>query len=486
MNLNVRAVLKIIGMVLLVISFLMVPSLIVAGIYREVPALFAFFSVIFLATVLGFLLLRTGKPLIGKLKVRDGYLIVSLCWITASLLGAVPFILSGGIPNWFDAFFESCSGFSTTGSSTLSEVTSLPKSILFWRAFTQWIGGMGILLFAIALMPSLGISGQNIAIPETPGPALDKITPKASETARDLYLIYLFLTALEVILLCLGGMSLYDALVQTFSTIGTGGFSNYNNGIAHFNSIYIEIVIMIFMLLSSLNFNLYHLSLRRGISVILKDSEFRFYMVIQASTIVLIALNLIVSGGSSIGGAILDSAFQTTSILSTTGFASSDYNLWPTFSKMLLFLLMFIGACSSSTGGGLKAARVLIMLRLVAKALANKLHPNAVVTVKLNNRTVPGDTVSAIINYFFLHIAVIFASTILVSLDNFDFVTSFSTVLTCVGNIGPGFELVGPMADFSMFSPAVKTLLSFLMLAGRLELFALLILLMPRFWNSDH
>lgn len=487
MNLSLRSVCRIIGLAFLVVGFSMLPSLILAGIYEEIPALLAFLLTVILAAVFGTGLLQFGQRSTSKLKVRDGFLIVTVCWIVSTLLGAVPFMLSGSIPNFFDAFFESCSGFSTTGATILTDIEPLPKSILFWRSFTHWIGGMGILIFAIALMPSLGISGQNVAVSEAPGPTLDKITSKMSDTAKALYVTYIIFTIIQTALLCLGGMNLYDSLIHTLGSVGTGGFSNYNDSVAHFDSAYIDIVITVFMILSGANFNLYFLSMKRGIKYILRDAEFRFYMLIIGVTTLLIAANLFFSDYYvSIGRSLRYSVFQTVSVLTTTGFATDNFDLWPTFSKMMLLMLMFIGGCSSSTGGGIKVVRILVLLKLIRRGIATRLHPNAVVTVKMNNQTVPADTVTAIANHAFLYMAVVFISTLVLSLNNFDLVTSFTSVFTCIGNIGPGFNLVGPAANFSIFAGPSKLLLSFLMLAGRLELFTLFIILTPRFWNPNH
>lgn len=487
MNLSLRAVCKITGLVLLVVGFSMIPSLAVSIVYEEEASFFSFFITISIAAFAGINLLRFGQFSHAVLKVRDGFLIVTLCWIVSTLLGAVPFMFSGSIPNFFDAFFESCSGFSTTGASILNDIEALPKSMLFWRSFTHWIGGMGILIFAIALMPSLGINGQNVAVSEAPGPTLDKVTAKMSDTAKALYVIYLIFTVLETILLCLGGMNLYDALIHTFGSVGTGGFSNYNNSVAHFDSTYIDIVITVFMLLSGANFNLYYLSMKGGLSTLLRDAEFRFYLLIVSAVTILIAANLYLSHYyESAASAVRYSMFQTASIITTTGFATADFNLWPAFSKMLILLLMFIGGCASSTGGGIKVVRILIILKLMRRGIATRLHPNAVVTVKMNGRTVAADTVTAISNHIFLYMAVVFISGLLLSLNNFDLITSYTSVLTCIGNIGPGFELTGPAANFSIFAGPSKLLLSFLMLAGRLELFTLLILLTPKFWNPNH
>lgn len=487
MNLSLRAVCRIIGLALLVVGLSMIPSLVVAGIYKETSALSAFAATIAFAVLAGMALLWFGQRSTSMLKVRDGFLIVSLCWIVSALLGAVPFLVSGSIPDFFDAFFESCSGFSTTGASILTDVEALPKSMAFWRSFTHWIGGMGILVFAIALMPSLGINGQNIAVSEAPGPTLDKVTPKMSDTAKALYAIYILFTIVETVLLCAGGMSFYDSLIHTFGSVGTGGFSNYSDSVAHFDSGYIDVVITIFMLLSGANFNLYYMSLRHGPLSIIRDAEFRFYLLIIIVSTLLITANLYFTGFfEDAGQSVRHSFFQTSSVLTTTGFATDDFNLWPTFSKMVLLLLMFIGGCSSSTGGGLKVVRILIVLKLIRRGIATRLHPNAIMTAKLNNKNVPTDTVTAIANHIFLYIVVVFLSVLLISLNDLGLITSVTSVLTCIGNVGPGFDLVGPTGNFSVFAAPSKLLLSLLMLAGRLELFTLFILLTPRFWNPNH
>ncbi len=465
----------------------MIPSLAVAGIYKEMPALSAFAATIASAVLAGFALLRFGHRSTAMLKVRDGFLIVSLCWIVSALLGAMPFLISGSIPGFFDAFFESCSGFSTTGASILTDVEALPKSIAFWRSFTHWIGGMGILIFAIALMPSLGINGQNIAVSEAPGPTLDKVTPKMSDTAKVLYIIYIVFTIVETLLLWAGGMSFYDALIHTFGSVGTGGFSNYNDSVAHFDSAYVDIVITIFMILSGANFNLYYMALKRSPVSMIRDAEFRFYLLIIASASLLIAANLYCTGVfGSAAQSVRYSTFQTASILTTTGFATDNFDMWSTFSKMILLLLMFIGGCSSSTGGGLKVVRILILVKLMRRGIATRLHPNAIVTAKMNGKNVSADTVTAIANHVFLYMVVVFLSVLLISINDLGFITSITSVLTCIGNIGPGFDLIGPTGNFSVFAEPAKLLLSFLMLAGRLELFTLFILLTPKFWNPNH
>jgi trk system potassium uptake protein TrkH len=473
---------------MIVMGATMVLPLIVSAIYNETELVITFISTIVPTSIIGFIIYFGITPAQTRLTVRDGFLIVSLCWILASFIASIPFVLSGSIPNPIDAFFEASSGLTTTGASILSEIESLPKGILFWRSFTHWIGGMGILVFAVALLPSLGIGANIIAASEAPGPTLDKITPKISDTAKKLYQIYAILTILEVLCLLFAGMNLYDAIIHTFGSVGTGGFSNYNNSIAHFNSAKIELIITIFMLLSAVNFNLYFYSYKRegGIKNLTSDGEFKFYISIIIITTVLIALNLFSMGTyKSLGESLRFSSFQVASILTTTGFASSNYDVWPTFSRILIFMLMFIGGCSSSTGGGVKVIRILVALKLIQRGIAVRLHPNAIISIKVNEKKLNIDTVSAIANFLFLYIAVVSVCTLLVCLDGVDILSAFSAVLACIGNIGPGFNLVGPVNNFASFSLPVKFLLSFVMLAGRLELFTFIMLFTRKFWLYD-
>lgn len=487
MNLGINSIFRITGIVLMVIGISMLPSILVCAFYdgREVTMPFLYTMIITL--VLGITLSKFFIPDEKPLKVKDGFLIVSLCWILSCIVGAVPFMVTRSIPGFADAFFESCSGFSTTGCSILSDVEALPKGILFWRSFTHWIGGIGILIFAIALMPSLGISGQNIAVSEAPGPSLDKMTPKMSDTARTLYTFYLIFTVAETILLMFGGMDLYDALIHTFGTVGTGGFSNYNASIAHFDSTYIRIIITAFMVLCGVNFNLLYYSTKRGPRAFLVDSEFKLYLLIFGGTTIFVFAVLMISGTyNSFGHAAVDSAFQTASILTTTGYISADYETWPMICQMAILILMFMGGCSSSTSGGIKIIRILVLLQLIRRGVSTRLHPNVVENIKINDQTVPSDAVSAIANHMFLYIVMIFAGSFIISFENADLMTCFSSVITCLGNIGPGFGAVGPIDNFGGLSALSKYLLSFYMIAGRLELYTLFILLTPRFWNQNY
>lgn len=486
MDFNWNVIFRVTGALFIVIGFSMLPAMVVSVIYDEPDIIEAFIKSILPSIFFGGLLMRLNKQKEGRTKVRDGYIIVALCWILASAIASVPFVISGAIPNPIDAFFETCSGFSTTGSTILTDIESMAKGLLFWRSFTHWLGGMGILIFAIALLPSLGISGQAIAKAEAPGPTLDKLTPKLSDTAKMLYLLYIFFTVAETILLMFGGLSLFDALVHTFGTVGTGGFSSYNDSIAHFDSAYVDIIISIFMIMSGVNFNLYFIILRQNLKGFFKDAEFRLYLVIIGLSTFLIGISLYSTGTiSNIGTSFRYSLFQTATIITTTGYATANFDLWPTFCKMLLFTLMFVGACSCSTGGGVKVIRILVIFKLIKRGISLKIHPSAYVSLKINNKPLPVDTVSAIASFVFLYLLTIFAGTLIISINGFNLLTSFSAVATCLGNIGPGFDLVGPVMNFSIFSNGSKLLLSFLMLAGRLELFTMFLLLTPRFWNPN-
>ena len=484
MNINWRAFSRIVGFSIFAVGLSMLPSLIIAGIYHETPAFLAFMYTLAGTCFIGSLLIFAGRDYEENIRIRDGALIVSAIWLLASLAGAVPFMVSGAIPGFFDAFFESCSGFSTTGSSILNDVELLPKSILFWRSLSQWLGAAGILIFAIALMPALGISGQNVTVKDAPKRTLDSLSPKITDTLKFILTLYIIFTILELILLTCSKMTFFDALIHTFSSVGTGGFSSYNDGIAHFGSFYIEAVILVFMFLAGTNFNLFYMSFKQEYNYFKENSEFKFYFVMIMSATVLLMVNLYTSGTYSNSiEAMRHSVFQTTSIITTTGFASADFALWPTFSKMVLLLLMLTGGCAASAGGGLKLIRILVLLKLIRRGIATQLHPNAVVNIHVNESTIPPETVTNITNHTFLYVSVAMISTLVLSLDGFDLITNFTSVITCLGNIGPAFNLAGPMASFSMFSGPAKLLLSFLMLAGRLELFTLLMILTPKFWR---
>lgn len=486
MGYRIRDTIKIQGYVLLVMAAALSIPCLMSFFLEEHEAAKGFIVTLSICILLGIYIAKYFIPSPVKLKSGDGFLVVSVTWVVASLAGAFPFYLSGAIPNFIDAFFESVSGFSTTGSSILTDIESLPKSILFWRSLTHWLGGMGILVFVMALLPSLGISGQNVANAETPGPTKDKVTARFSDTARDLYVIYVCMTIIETVLLMFGGLSLYDALIHTFGSVGTGGFSNYNNSVGHFGSAYVEWIIIIFMFLSGVNFNLFYLTGKRGIKSLLKDAEFRFYtyatMTISGG---IFLYRYVFNGFEHLADTLRSTIFQVVTIFTTTGYMTDDYDAWPTFAKMLIFILFFIGGCSSSTGGGVKCIRVLVAIKLVRRGISIKLHPHRIAHVTLNGHELHNDVVINITNFIFTYFFVLVSGTLLIALNGFDFISSLSAAASCLGNIGPGFGLFGPTMNYSIMSGFSKLVSIFLMLCGRLELFTMLVLFSRYYWNHN-
>lgn len=486
MYLNYRGIVRVMALFSAVMGIAMLPSALVSIIYREYDTVLSFTAVIIPLCIIAILILKTVKPSPVPFKIRDGFLIVSVCWIAASAISSLPYMISGAIPNFIDAFFESASGLSTTGSSVLSDIEILPKGILFWRCFTHWLGGLGILFMAIAILPALGFDGQTVAAAELTGPTFSKVMPKITNTARAMYVIYTLFTVTETVLLMLGGMDLFDALTHSFSTIGTGGFSNYNNSVAHFDSAYIDCIITVFMILAGINFNLYYLGVSRGIGEVIGDSEFRTYFsIIGISTAAVAAYTYFAGIFGSIGESIRYSIFQCVSILTTTGYCTADFDLWPAFPKTVLFLLFFIGGCSSSTGGGIKVIRVLVVFKLIKRGILVRLHPNAVVKVKLKDKVLSIDTVQSIAGFIFVYMFILVASTALITLGGHDITTALTATASSIGNIGPGFNGVGPTMNYGFFQAPIKLLLSFVMIAGRLEIFTLLMLFSTRFWNPN-
>jgi len=478
-----KVVFKSIGTVLCIEAASMLPSLVVALINHEKAAI-AFALSIGIIAAIGAALMRIKTP-ISRIFTRDGFAIVSLSWILVTLFGTLPFLLSGSIPSFIDALFETASGFSTTGSSILTDVEALPKSVLFWRSSTHWLGGMGILVLMIAILPSVSASTINIMIAESPGPAPGKVVPKIRETAKILYSIYIFMTAVLVVLLLAGGMPLFDALIHAFGTASTGGFSSRNAGVSAYNSVYIEAVITIFMFLFGVSFTLYYMILKRDIKSVLRDEELRFYVGVVAAAIVLIVLSINGTVYRSLGESVRYASFQVSSIITTTGFATADFNVWPTFSQIILILLMFLGACAGSTGGGIKCIRVILLLKIIKREIAKLNHPRAVQTVRINGRRVEEETLSGVMAFFFFWMLIIAAFSLLVSLEGKDPVTSVTAVIASISNIGPGLGLVGPMGNYAGLSALSKVVLTICMLVGRLEIYPIMLLCLPSFWKRS-
>jgi len=481
---NPVLVYKIISYLMVIISgFMTIPAGI--ALFKGESAEFSGFLTAISIALINFVLMLiiTRRKKNQNLTAKDGFLFVTLSWVFASLLGSIPYYVSGAIPEFVNAVFEAMSGLSTTGASILTDIESLPSSILFWRSLTHWLGGMGIVVLTVAVLPLLGIGGLQLIKAEAPGPTVDKITPRITETAKILWLIYAGLTFAETILLMLGGMDLFDALTHTFGTLATGGFSTRNSSVGAFNSAYIDWVITAFMVMAGINFTLHFKFMSGRYRDVLKDTELKAYLGIFAAATILITWNLLGNSYDSIADALRFAGFQAASILTTTGYASADFEKWPAMSQTVLFMLMFIGGCSGSTGGGIKVIRIITLLKQGFNEMKYLLHSKGVFALRINGHPVKKDIIYAISGFFFLYILMILITTIVAASSGSDLLTSFTSALATVGNIGPGFGLIGPTDNFSFFPAYVKWFFCFSMLVGRLELYTVLILLTVTFWR---
>ena len=433
--------------------------------------------------VVVYLAFGVRKPKDTKIYGRDGFVIIASAWVLWSLFGALPFWISGSIPSYVDAFFETISGFTTTGSTILTDASSLPMGMNFWRCFTHWIGGMGVLVFVMVIVSLEDKNSMHLMRAEVPGPETDKLVPKARDSAKILYGMYLILTIAEVIFLLAGGMNLYDSLIHSFSTAGTGGFNNRANSVAYYDSAYIDGVITVFMILFGINFNVYYFLLLKKVKAVFKNEELRAYLGVIIGATILITINILSIYEAPLK-AFRYAVFQVAAIITTTGFVTADFNLWPEFSKCILLLLMVIGACAGSTGGGMKVSRIIILLKSVKREMKRLLHPQSVNLVKINHKKVSESTMQGVYMYFIAYIGVFIVSVLLVSLNNYDFTTTFSGVLTTLNNVGPGLAGVGPIENFSHFSALSKLVFCADMLIGRLEVFPFLMLLSPNLWRK--
>ena len=461
-------------------GLLMLLPMMVGIIYGEHTSVYFLITAAILTVI--YLLFGRKCPENMTIYAKEGLIIVATAWIFWSLAGALPFVLSKSIPSYVDAFFETVSGFTTTGSTILTEIEGLPKGILFWRSLTHWVGGMGVLVFVMVLTSLDEKNSMHLMRAEVPGPEADKLVPKARGTARILYGMYFALTAVETVFLMAGGMSFFDALLHAFSTAGTGGFSNKNASVGFFDSAYIDGVITVFMILFGINFNLYFLFLLKEWKTALKNEELWVYLGIIGASMAAITGNILHIYGN-IFRAFRYASFQVASVITTTGFCTADYDRWPELSKMILMSLMFVGACASSTGGGIKVSRLIILWKSVRQEVRKILHPNAVTVIRVNGRKIGQDTLRNVNIYLACYVLILVVSTLLVSIDNFDFATSFSGVLTTLSNVGPGISQVGPVMNFHKFSVLSKLVFCFDMLAGRLEIFPYLLLFSPDLWR---
>ncbi len=479
---NRKMVFYMIGQMIKLEAALLVLPLLVSLIYREHETALSFLITIGIALVLGFALTLIFRTKNRVIYAKEGFVIVALTWLALSAVGCLPFIISGEIPSFFDAFFETVSGFTTTGASVVIDVESMSHGILFWRSFTHWIGGMGVLVFIMAIIPTVTDRSIHILRAEMPGPIVGKLVPKTKDTAKILYFIYIIMTAVEIVLLLIGGMPLFESTVHAFGTAGTGGFGIKADSIAGYSP-YLQWVITIFMLLFGVNFNLYYLALIRHFHSIFKSRELWCYIGIFAAACFAITID-IYPMYQNFSESLRLAAFQTSSILTTTGFATADFNLWPGFSKAILFLLMFIGGCAGSTAGGLKVSRVILLFKIVRKELLHILHPRSVAVIKFEGKKVDNPTLNSVSTYFVLYIFGILGIFLILCLEPFDLETNLSATVSCFNNVGPGLSLVGPASNYSAYSPLSKLMLSFAMLLGRLEIFPLWFTLTPSTWSK--
>lgn len=480
---NYKMIFKVLGYLLLIIALGMIVPLLISLVTKQYDT-FSFIISIILTAGTGFSL--TKLPISKrKIKAKEGLAIVTFGWFFASIFGALPFYLSGSIPSYIDAFFETVSGFTTTGATIIENIEVLPMGILFWRSFTHWIGGMGILVVAVAVLPMMGAGGFQVFKAESPGPISDKIVPKIKDTAKILYTSYIIISLAEFILLIFGGMTPFEAAVHTFGTLGTGGFSTKNNSIGGFNSSYIFITISIFMIMSGTNFSLYYDLYKGKWREVIKNSELKLYLSIILISVLAITIDMNINLYHDWFTSFTHSLFQTSSIITTTGYTTYDYDKWTTFSKGILFMLMFVGGSAGSTGGSIKVIRILVLLKLVKRELIKIIHPRSIVSVKVGRQPISEDALLNISSFFMLYMFIFIIGSLLISLENIGFIGATSAVAATLGNIGPGFEFVGPTHTYSQFSNFSKLLLSFLMLLGRLELFTVIALLTPNFWKTE-
>ena len=475
-------ILNTVGLMLKVEAALLLLPAIAALVYAE-SCLWSILISAAISLAAGFALTLLSRPKTQVIYAREGFITVALAWVAVSAVGALPFYISREIPSYIDAFFETVSGFTTTGASILANVEVMSRGLLFWRSFTHWVGGMGVLVFVMALVPSVTDRSIHIMRAEMPGPVVGKLMPRARDTASILYKIYVGMTLLQIILLWIGGMPLFESIVHAFGTAGTGGFGVKADSIAGYSP-YLQWVITVFMLLFGINFNLYYLLLIRRFRAAAQSSECWYYLGIVGVCIALITVNILPMY-ANFREALRLSAFQVASIVTTTGYATADFNLWPQFSKAILLLLMIMGACAGSTGGGLKVSRAVMLFKMVGKEIRHLLHPRSVNSVRFEGKHVDGATLKSVSSYFAIYIICILAICLILSLEPFDLETNLSATLACFNNIGPGLAAVGPASNYAAYSPVAKLVLSLAMLLGRLEIYPLLLTLSPATWMKQ-
>jgi len=479
---NYKLVFHVLGLILRVEAVLMLPAAVIGVSAGEAGSAMLISAAITLAAGQGLAMRRIAWT---KMQARDGFAAVAMGWITLSLFGALPYVFSGVLPNYADAFFETVSGFTTTGATVFTFMEGQPKAILFWRAQTQWMGGMGVLVLALALVPKLGEGSVYLMRAESPGPIKSKLTPRVGDTAKILYSIYIGLTVAEVFCLRLAGMPWFDAVIHSFTTISTGGFSVMNASIAAYGSLVIDWIIIVFMFLSGINFALLFYALHRNFQAVFQSEELRSYTLVTIVASATIALDLITHAGWAADiHTVTDSVFQVVTLMTTTGYMTSDYVLWPTFSQTVLILVMFLGGCAGSTAGGIKHIRAVLLLKNLRREVQRILHPRVVKTLESDGDRVEEATLAGISLFFFAYMMLLLVGTLVVAWDDVGFTSAFTASLTCISNVGPAFDVLGPTSNFFLLSNASKVVLSFNMLLGRLEIMPLLLLLFPSLWKK--
>jgi trk system potassium uptake protein TrkH len=482
---KIRFSLNIIGTLLKLLGLLMLVPAICSLIYKE-DDLWVFLVSGSITSICGLILERlTRAPQkLEEIERKDGFFIASMSWLAASVFGAIPFMLYGVFSNPIDAIFESVSGFTTTGASVIRDIEIFPHGILFWRNFTQWLGGMGIIVLAIAILPRLAVGGMQLMALEVPGPSTERLTPRIAETAKKLWIAYLVFSALEFLLLSTAGMSLYDSIIHTFTTMSTGGFSNKNVSIAAYGSPIIDVILIVFMVIAGANFVLYYWLFKGDYKRLTGDPEFRLYLFLNMGAILFITLDLWMRTHPSLLQALRFASFQVVSISTTTGYASENFDLWPSFSKWVLVLLMFVGGCAGSTSGAIKNIRILILFKKVYREIHKLIYPKAVLPIRIVKKVASEDAISSVTTFVLLYIFIFVLGTLVVMAQGVPIVTAISACATTLGNVGPGLEQVGPVLNFADIPAFSKVVLSLLMLLGRLELFTIIVLFIPAFWKK--
>ncbi len=479
-----RFILRTIGVLIFFFGLTMIFPLTVGFYYRDqsLPALLLSMGITVIAGLILYLIFRKAQAEV--ISQREGMAIVAVGWTAVGLFGALPFYLGDGCFTFVDAFFESVSGFTTTGASVLTNIEAVSKGLLFWRSFIQWLGGMGIIVLSLAILPFLGVGGMQLYKAEVPTPVPDKLKPRIRDTAMILWKVYALMSLAQVIFLVVGGMTLYDALCHTFTTMPTGGFSTKNTSIAHFDSVYFDAVIIFFMLLAGINFSLHYQMLRGKTLAFWQDSECRFFLGAVVLLTLAVSFNVFGTVYQSIGEAVRYGAFQVVSIVTTTGYVTADYEKWPAMSQLILLLCMFLGASAGSTGGGMKCLRIMLCFKFCYKELFSLVHPHAVSHIKIGGKTVPDDVMRSVLGFLALYMGLFALSSVLLAGLGVDFTTAFTAVAATIGNVGPGFGMVGPVENYAQIPVLGKWLLIWCMLLGRLEIFTVIILMVPEFWRK--